>query len=298
MAPARRALETIAAKVGWRVEDVADGAIRVATALMTAEASSVLARRGVDAPHFRMVAFGGAGPLMAALLAEEIAIDAILVPPRPGALSALGAARADLEGDLVQPIYERLGKLAKNRLADALHDIETQAQAWIAEQTSTLPVTATAIEIAADMRYDGQGYDVTVPLQSTWLAENDAGRIAGAFHDAHRATYGHAAEEAEVWLKELRAHIVGVMPRPRILPMASTPEPGPPSSRQVRLFGSSFEAAVLERDNLAPGRRIDGPAIVNQMDTTTLIPAGWHASTVASGALIVARTAAKKDQSC
>jgi N-methylhydantoinase A len=136
---------------------------------------------------------------------------------------------------------------------------------------------------------------VTVPLQSTWLAENGAGKIAGAFHDAHRATYGHAADAAEVWLKELRAHIVGVMPKPRILPLASTPEPGPPSSRQVRLFGSSFAAAVFERDSLAPGRRIDGPAIVNQMDTTTLIPPGWHASTVASGALIVARSAANKD---
>ena len=295
MEPARQALDTIAAKLGWRVEDVADGAIRVAIALMTAEASSVLARRGVDAPRFRMVAYGGAGPLMAALLAEEISIDQILVPPRPGALSALGAARADLEGDLVQPIYERLGKLPQNRLADELHNLETQAHAWIAEQTATLPVTATVIEIAADMRYDGQGYDVTVPLQSKWLAENDAGKIAGAFHDAHRATYGHAAEQAEIWLKELRAHIVGIMPKPRILPMASTPEPGPPSRRQVRLFGGSFEAVVLERDNLAVGRRIDGPAIVNQMDTTTLIPAGWHAGTVASGALIVARSATKEE---
>ena len=292
--PARQALDTIASKLGWRVEDVADGAIRVAIALMTAEASSVLARRGVDAPRFRMVAYGGAGPLLAALLAEEIAIDQILVPPRPGALSALGAARADLEGDLVQPIYQRLDKLPPNRLADELHDIESRAHAWIAEQTATLPVTATAIEIAADMRYDGQGYDVTVPLQSRWLAGNDAGKIAGAFHDAHRATYGHAAEQAEVWLKELRAHVVGIMPKPRIAPMASTPEPGPPSRRQVRLFGGSHQAVVLERDDLAAGRQIDGPAIVDQMDTTTLIPAGWHASTVASGALIVARGAARR----
>jgi N-methylhydantoinase A len=293
MEPARRALDTIATPLGWSVEDVADGAIRVATALMTAEASNVLARRGVDAPRFRMVAFGGAGPLVAALLAEEISIDSILVPPRPGALSALGAARADVEGDIVLPIYELLGKLPNRRLADELHKLEAQAHAWIAEQTATLPVAATRIEIAADMRYDGQGYDVTVPLQSTWLADNDAEKIAGAFHDAHRATYGHAAEQAEVWLKELRAHIVGVLPKPRILPIESRPEPGLPSRRQVRLFGRSFEAAVLERDSLASGRRIEGPAIIDQMDTTTLIPAGWHGSTVASGALIVERSAAR-----
>ena len=105
LVPARAALSRIADSLGSSVEEVADGAIRIATAMMAAEATRVLARRGVDAPRFRMVAFGGAGPLLAALLAEEIAIDTILIPPLPGALSALGAARADLEGDLVQPVY-------------------------------------------------------------------------------------------------------------------------------------------------------------------------------------------------
>jgi N-methylhydantoinase A len=86
--PARQALSTIGDRIGWTPEQVADGAIRIATAMMAAEATRVLARRGVDAPRFRMVAFGGAGPLMAALIAEEIAIDTILIPPFPGALSA------------------------------------------------------------------------------------------------------------------------------------------------------------------------------------------------------------------
>ena len=83
--------------------------------MMTAEASNVLARRGVDAPRFRMVAFGGAGPLLGALLAEELSIDTILIPSHPGALSALGAARADLEGDLVQPVYTMLGNFRRDR---------------------------------------------------------------------------------------------------------------------------------------------------------------------------------------
>ena len=85
------------------------------------------------------------------------------------------------------------------------------------------------------------------------------------------------------------------MPKPRVRPVESTAEPGQPESRQVRLLGRSFGAAVLERGHLAPGRRIDGPAIINQMDTTTLIPAGWRGRTVASGALIVERGTAKED---
>src|SRR5437764_2340086 len=93
MAPAREALDTLAGPLGMSIEEVADGASRVANALMAAEASNVLARRGVDAPRFRMVAFGGAGPLVEALLGDEIGIDAILIPPFPGGLTALGAAR-------------------------------------------------------------------------------------------------------------------------------------------------------------------------------------------------------------
>src|SRR5947208_4938718 len=133
--PARAALAALAVPLSMSVEAVADGAVRVAVALMAAEASNVLARRGVDAPRFRMVAFGGAGPLVAALLAEEIGIDAILVPPFPGGLSALGAARADLEGDLVEPVYERLGAPGPAALGRVTAKLEARAAAWIAGKT-------------------------------------------------------------------------------------------------------------------------------------------------------------------
>jgi N-methylhydantoinase A len=284
--PARRALGTIATELGWTVEEVAGGAIRIANALMAAEASSVLARRGVDAPRFRMVAFGGAGPLVGALLAEEIAIDTVLIPPFPGALSALGAARADLEGDLVQPIYERLGDLPAGTLAGACHMLQGRAQEWLAEQTASLAVTETRVEIAADMRYDGQGYDVAVPLRAQWLAEGDFDRLRAAFHAAHRATYGHANQAAEIWLKELRAHITGATQKPRIVPIRPTSGDTATAKRGFRLFGREFAAAVYARADLDPDQRISGPAIVNQMDTTSLIPEGWEAHITASGALV------------
>src|SRR5438477_12433707 len=191
---------------------------------MSAEAWKGWGRRVVDAPRFRMVAFGGAGPLAAALLAEEIGIDAILIPPFPGGLSALGAARADLEGDLVEPVYERLGALDQAALARVTANLQARAEAWIAEQTAMLAVTGTKVELAADMRYDGQGYDVTVPLETAWLTSGDFGHIRAAFHAAHRATYGHANETAEIWLKELRAHITGATPKPRIIPLRPPPE--------------------------------------------------------------------------
>ncbi len=292
MEPARAALAGIATRIGWSVEEVADGAIRVATALMAAEATSVLARRGVDAPRFRMVAFGGAGPLVAALVADEIAIDSILIPPRPGALSALGAARADLEGDLVQPIYAMLRTVPRPVLAEAQVGLTERASAWLAEQGRALPVTATAIEMAADMRYDGQGYDVTVPLQAEWLRDGDVPRIQAAFEAVHKETYGHVNERADVWLKELRAHVIGRMPK-----AALVAEPdraagaGDRTERSLRLFGQVFTARVHERAALDPAREIAGPAIINQMDTTTLVPEGWKMREARSGSLIVERSA-------
>jgi N-methylhydantoinase A len=286
---ARDALGAIAAQLTCSVEDVADGAIRIAIAMMTAEASNVLARRGVDAPRFRMVAFGGAGPLLGALLAEELSIDTILIPPHPGALSALGAARADLEGDLVQPVYTMMGKLPQERLAELLNGLENTAQQWIAAQTARIPSSGTRTEVAAEMRYDGQGYDVTVPLDRAWLADGDTGRIRAAFHEAHRATYGHANEAAQIWLKELRAHVVGEMPKPRLAPLRTTTGHAHSVTRPIRLFGETIAASVIARSAL--DATIAGPAIINQMDTTTLVPPGWQARRIAAGALVLERVA-------
>ncbi len=131
----------------------------------------------------------------------------MLIPPFPGALSALGAARADLEGDLVEPVYERLGDLPARSLAAAAERLQARARDWLAEQSAALVVTATRIELAADMRYDGQGYDVTVPLSADWLTGGDFARLREAFHAAHRATYGHANETAEILVEGVaRAH--------------------------------------------------------------------------------------------
>jgi N-methylhydantoinase A len=290
MEPARAALDGLARQIGLSVPEVADGAIRVATALMAAEASRVLARRGVDAPGFRMVAFGGAGPLMAAPLAEEIGIDEILIPPVPGALSALGAARADIEGDLVQPVYERLHNLEPDALTQRFLRLQDDAQRWSAEQTQHLLLPEVRIEYAADMRYDGQGYDVTVPFETNWLERGDVCAISTAFHARHLDVYGHANDQAEVWLKELRAHIIGVMPKTRVVTPQDDAAVQNPTTRRIRLFGREIEARIVGRAALADGRELKGPAIINQMDTTTLIPPGWRARIVRSGALVLERT--------
>ncbi len=143
------------------------------------------------------------------------------------------------------------------------------------------------------MRYDGQGYDVTVPLDRAWLVDGDTARVARAFHDAHRATYGHANEQAAIWLKELRAHITGAMPAAASRAARGAAAPGPrATTRPIRLLGRTLTATVIDRAALHPQDIVAGPAIINQMDTTTLVPPDWQARRIEAGALVLERRAA------
>lgn len=288
--PARQALTSVGAQIGWTADQVADGAIRIATAMMAAEATNVLARRGVDAPKFRMIAYGGAGPLLAALLAEEIYIDTILIPPSPGTLCAFGAARADVEGDFVYPVYAMLGDLGIDDFAQGVRVLSDGVEAWMATEAASLALTGSIVEFAADMRYDGQGFDVTVPLSAEALAGGDRTAIAKAFQVAHRNTYGHSSDTAAIWVKELRVHVTGLVAKPVAHIQGQRRDADQPEEfRTIRLRGSQVEARILPRALMQAGDRLEGPAIIDQMDTTTLVPDGWHAEVDRSGAIILTR---------
>ncbi|MCY4563363.1 MAG: hydantoinase/oxoprolinase family protein, partial [Gammaproteobacteria bacterium] len=211
---ARRALEEVGERVGLSPEQVADGAIQVATAMLAGESTSVLARRDVDLSSYRMVAYGGAGPVVAALVAEAVYVNSVLIPPVPGTLSALGAAQADLEGDFVQPVYRGLDGLDAAALGGALEGIRGQSAGWLERESVGLAVRHAVVEYSAEMRYEGQGYDVTVPIDEAWLADGDAGAILAAFHEAHERAFGHRHDGTPAWLQELRAHLAGSLPRP------------------------------------------------------------------------------------
>ncbi|MDQ7908027.1 hydantoinase/oxoprolinase family protein [Phytohabitans sp. ZYX-F-186] len=284
---ARTALSRVADRMGASVEDVADGAVRIAIAMMAAEASKVLARRGVDAPAFRLVAFGGAGPLIGALLAEEIYVDSVLIPPTPGALSAFGAARSDLEGDLVAPVYRKLSVVEPGDVAAAWKSTKDRAAEWLANEQDSLPVTGTVVSWSLEMRYEGQGFDVNVPVEERWLVDGDAAALGEAFHRAHEATFGHASRGSDIWVKEMRAHLVSVVAKPESVHMAGTGRTGDPvlGRREIRLAGGTVTATVYDRALLAAGQELTGPAIVEQMDTTVLVPTGWRAEVDPSGSL-------------
>jgi N-methylhydantoinase A len=287
---AHQALAPVASGLGVTVEQAADAAIGLAIAVMAAETSGVLAQRGVDVPEFTLVAFGGAGPLIGALLAEAVYIDRVIMPQVPGVLSALGAASANLEIDLIRPVYARLSALEGGDLTAIQASLMKEAEACFREEAEQLPIVGHDIIFSADMRYEGQGFDVTVPLEAAWLEQGRLDAIGQAFHDSHRRAYGYAKEGSPVWLKEVRAHVVGTTPKPAVASIPAGRCAKPYGSRMLRINGAAQKAGLYRRSDLGAGDTLEGPAVIEQQDTTVLVPAGWNARQTGSGELILERS--------
>lgn len=270
-------------------------AIRIAIAVMAAEAMNVLARRGIDAAEFCMVAYGGAGPMFAAMLAEEIRIHEVLIPHTPGALSAYGAALSDLQGDLIEPVYARLDQSGDVVLPDHHRTLAEGAQQWLATQTESLTVSAVTVSYSAEMRYEGQGYDVSVPVDATVLQTNDIDALREAFDVAHREAYGHSSPQMPARLNELRAHITGAVDKSlTVARQKQTADRTPVQQRPVHLYEGEYLASVYDRNSLSEGDTVAGPAVIEQMDTTTFVPPNWTLRVVQSGNMILSNEGAVK----
>lgn len=285
------ALRRVGNTLEYSALEVADGAVSIAIAMMVAETMRVLARRGVDAPDFRLVAYGGAGPLIGALLAEEVNITSVLIPPAPGALSALGAALADMEHDVVRPLYTNLATLSADALAYALDSVTEQAEDWLEREVERTTLENTSWSWSGDLRYEGQGYDVSVDLEHWWLREGSIESIAAAFHKAHDATYGYTTEDQAVRFQELRLHISGRLRKPSMLePAKGRHGWSDRAERMIRISGQEALATIYARNMVAEtAAGVEGPAIIEQMDTTTLVPPGWRGKAVGGGSLLLER---------
>jgi len=278
---ARAALARLGARLGESPEPVAQHIIDVATANMYAQLVPMLARQGVDPRDFSLLAYGGAGPTHAFFLAEEVGFRQVVVPMQPGGLSALGCLVAAFRGDFVRTLYRPLADLHGGELEAIYKEMETAGLAWLSGEN--VPVEGHRFLRTAEMRYVGQSFEIAVPLPAP-LTEAAAGQ---AFHERYAAIYQRSDPEAPVEAVDLRLQVVGLV-RPPELPL-----PPPTSRARVRpreqrevLFGDdAVTAQVYRRSDLGPGAVVRGPAIVEQYDTTTVIPRGWRVQVDSAGNL-------------
>jgi N-methylhydantoinase A len=283
---AAAAMRPLAGALGLGVDRAAEAVIEVATANMYAAFSNVLARHGVDPREMSLVAFGGAGPLQACFLAAEFRIPRIVVPPSPGTLCALGAMVADVRRDDVRTLHRPLAALTPGELRGACAELEARARRWLREDAP--PVGSSVLAYSADLRYVGQAFEIEVPFEPAWLDDGGLERLRQAFHELHERLYAHADPEADVELIDLRATLTGATPKPalRELGPATTPVEAV-ARRPIHYRGQQHAAAVYRRRDLRAGHALDGPAIVEQDDTTTLLPAGFRAEVDRLGNLVI-----------
>lgn len=259
---AERALQSLARPMGCSIQEAAAGVLGVAAAHMERALRVISVERGYDPRTFTLVAFGGAGPLHAAELARALGIPRVLVPPWPGLLCALGALLAPWMREFSQTVLGR----PQEHLDPVWAELEERARAQMGERLG--------LRRLADLRYRGQGHELTLP----WPRSGAAG-LAAAFARAHRRAYGYLRPDFPLELVTLRLRATARRPRPRL---QAAPVPGqkvaPPAGQATVWLGnppSPCRCPVWQRQDLRPGHFLEGPGLVVQYDSTTLLPRGW-----------------------
>jgi N-methylhydantoinase A len=238
--------------------------------------SGIVSRYGIDPRGFSLLAFGGAGPMMACFIARENGIRHIVVPTTPGVLSALGGLIADLKNDFVHTAYVDLLPDAMPALARAVHGLRKRGEEWLRDEAHH--AGPPAISVSAEMRYKGQSFEIDTPLEETWFVDGRIDAIAQAFHARHAHLYGYATPAAPVQIVALRIVVTGIAPKPDIARVAKAQaDPRSSGEADVWIEGRWHRVPLYDRAALLAGARFDGPAIVTQSDCTTCVLPGFGA---------------------
>jgi N-methylhydantoinase A len=274
-AAADRAIqEHVAAPLGLGLVEAADAVIKVANANMADAVRLISIRRGYDPREFCLVAFGGAGPLHGAALAEELSIPTVLVPPSPGITSALGCLLVDVRHDLSAMFLARLDSVDREELEEEFGKLERDARERL--EAEDVPEEQMSIQRLVDMRYLGQWRSLTVPVS----APADLADAADRFHAEHERAYNYRRDGSPVEIYRLSVRAVGVTPKPQLRRHQLNGRVSSAASSRPVHFDSSgmpLDTPLYVRADLPAGAALTGPAVIDQLDSTTLVPPGWRA---------------------
>jgi N-methylhydantoinase A len=268
---ARIAIGKLGQKLGLGVEATAEAILAIVNQRMAGRIRLLSIERGLDPRDFAFVAFGGAGPMHGAALMQEVGIGAMLVPPHPGVLCATGCSTANLRHDFSRTIERGVADVEPVVLADIMREQRAAGEAQLA--ACDVRVERIRVSHAADMAYLGQIHTLRVPVELGWTAQ----RMAAAFHEAYRVEFGNTLGSIPVVLINVRTTVEGVRPRKELRAEPAPPRPAPrPHGRRRVHFGAWVETPIYGRHDLLPGAALSGPAIIEQPDTTTVVPAGMR----------------------
>jgi N-methylhydantoinase A len=270
----------------------ASGIVEIANAHMMGAMRLISVQRGYDPRDFVLVAFGGAGPLHANALARELGIPTVLIPPSPGIASALGMLMTDLTHEFVATRRQLLATLEPAMLVALFGDYEAQGDDRLAHEG--IAPTQRRLVRTLDLRYRGQSHELTVTVPAGNLTSQDLERIQEQFHEAHARAYGYAAREDPVELVNVRLTAVGVSPKPRL--KALPPGTGDfreavKGHRPVWFSETSgfVPCPIVDRYGLRWGDQVPGPAVIEELDSTTVVHPNYEALVDQHGNLLLRR---------
>jgi N-methylhydantoinase A len=282
--------EKLGDPLGLSVERVAEGVLAVASAALSNAVRQVTVQRGLDPREFTIVAYGGNGPMEAASMAAELGITRIVIPPAPGVFSALSMLGADLRRDYVRTLFVRLHDGEMADLQRRLSDLEVEGLNTLRNSGFRGDVT---FERSADMRYVGQEHAVSVTLPAV-VDEDSRKGIKEDFDSAHKERYNHSASDESAEIVSIRVSAIGRLPKatmPLSRPGSATPEPDAyRCTRPVRFAGHGWlDTKIYVRDALRHNNVIDGPAVVEEAQSTTLVPPEHRVIVHRLGHLVISR---------
>jgi N-methylhydantoinase A len=271
---AKAAIGKIAEQLGMNVMATAQGIISVVIANMARAIRVISVQRGHDPRDYTLVAFGGAGPLHAARLARELEMRRILVPLTPGIMCATGLLQTDLRADFASTSLTILSEDSIGTLGEAFGALEARAEEWFAAEA--IPAADRVVERSVDVRYAGQNYEVSVAVPEGPIDAVAIAAVRARFEEEHRRLYGFIAHEDPIQLVTYRVGATGLVAKAAF---RAFPDGGADASaakigeREVWMpeAGGFVACPIYDRAKLNPGNRITGPAIVEQMDTTTIV---------------------------
>jgi N-methylhydantoinase A len=283
---ARKALlSSLCEQLGLGVEEAAEGVIAIAVSHMSAALRLSLFERGLDPADFALVSFGGAGGLMAAMMAEELGIPRVIFPRWASTLSASGFLSADICYNSARARLLEAAPAAVDAVADLMNDLLAQAAGVL--DADEVASEQRKFDFSLDLRYRGRGSELTVPI----VHPIDAGglqKALAAFHDFHQQRFAFADPQAAVEIVTVRLASYGLLAKP--VPQAFQPQTssqrGAVESRSIFIAGSWQQVGIHARASLGVGQVITGPAVVEEEYTTLFLPAGWSLSSTATGDLL------------
>ena len=279
---AERARTAIATKVadplGMPVAQAAEGVIRIIDVKMEEAIKAISTMRGHDLRDFMLLAFGGAGPLHAGRIARDLGMAGVIVPLYPGVFSAIGLLMSDVRHDFIRSRMTDISELTSDAVEAMFGELTHEAVADL--HRDGFPATRIGIDRAVDMRYAGQGYEIAVPCDKVALHADGIAGLRRRCDDMHQRMFGHMAPDQAVEVVSYRLCGIGKVsapPMPKFEPTGAKPSDALREYRQVRFDGESLACPVYQRERLDVGVALQGPAILDQFDCTTVICRGQTA---------------------